>query len=281
MSPFVKSGIPDVNGNIGHRVFAVKICCTQTPGARPFVLLQLAPTPINGKAQRLAFGGLMATGSIGERILCALLLPRSGASDRDRDLGGATLLSSPTTTTSTTITNIGASVTKQNHQPLTVHVNQRWQLLITTPEVDEQSHKLWVLPSLWKRDWVCALLAPSTLSWVRLHCARQSAVHCALCAPDAERHQERREAAVEERKGLGGKARRRSQLCRKGNSPAQLCKKRFVEESHPVIRPLSVSFLFRTSGKEYHSQAGHCDGLKLSPRNDIKSDNMFKHIHIQ
>ena len=51
--PFVKSGIPDLNGNIGHRVFAVKICCTQTPGARPFVLLQLAPTPINGKAQRL------------------------------------------------------------------------------------------------------------------------------------------------------------------------------------------------------------------------------------
>ena len=201
-------------------------------------------------------GCLMATSSIGERILCALLLPRgSGASDRDRDLGGATLLSSPTTTTSTTITNIGASVTKQNHQPLTVHVNQRWQLLITTPEVDEQSHKLWVLPSLWKRDWVCALLAPSTLSWVRLHCARQSAVHCALCAPDVERHQERREAAVEERKGLAGKARRRSQLCRKSNSPAQLCKKRFVEESHPVIRPLSVSFLFRTSGKEYHSQA--------------------------
>ena len=184
-------GIPDLNGNIGHRVFAVKICCTQTPGARPFVLLQLAPTPINGKAQRLAFGRLMATESIGERILCALLLPRgSGASDRDRDLGGATLLSSPTTTTSTTTTNIGTSVTKQNHQPLTVHVNQRWQLLITTPEVDEQSHKLWVLPSLWKRDWVCALLAPSTLSWVRLHSART--VH-ALCAPDCARHQERRE----------------------------------------------------------------------------------------
>ena len=120
-------------------------------------------------------GGLVATSSIGERILCALLLPRgSGASDRDRDLGGATLLSSPTTTTSTTTTNIGASVTKQSHQPLTVHVNQRWQLLVITPEVDEQSHKLWVLPSLWKRDWVCALLAPSTLSWVRLHSARQT-----------------------------------------------------------------------------------------------------------
>ena len=66
-------------------------------------------------------GGLMATESIGERILCALLLPRSGASDRDRDLGGATLLSSPTTTS--TATNIGASVTKQSHQPLTVLVN--------------------------------------------------------------------------------------------------------------------------------------------------------------
>ena len=118
---FVKSGIPDLNGNIGHQVFAVKICCTQTPGARPFVLLQLAPTPINGKAQRLAFGGLMATSSFGERILCALLLPCGGASDRDRDLGGATLLSSPTTTS--TATNIGASVTKQSHQPLTVLVN--------------------------------------------------------------------------------------------------------------------------------------------------------------
>ena len=130
----------------------------------------------------------MATGeSFGERILCALLLPCGGASDRDRDLGGATLLSSPTTTSTATSTNIGASVTKQSHQPLTVHVNQRWQLLITTPEVDEQSHKLWILPSLWKRDWVCALLAPSTLSWVRLctvsatkpplctvHCARQT-----------------------------------------------------------------------------------------------------------
>ena len=53
IDPFVKSGIPDLNGNSGHQVFAVKICCTQTPGARPFVLLQLAPTPINGKAQRL------------------------------------------------------------------------------------------------------------------------------------------------------------------------------------------------------------------------------------
>ena len=107
---------------------------------------------------------------------------------------------------------------------------------------------------------------------------------CALCTVRARRRappRTEREAAVEERKGLGGKARRRSQLCRNSNSPAQLCKKRFVEESHPVIRPLSVSFLFRTSGKEYHSQAGHCDGLKLSPRNDIKSDNMFKHIHIQ
>lgn len=223
-------GVPDVNGNIGHQVFAVKICCTQTPGARPFVLLQLAPTPINGKAQRLAFGGLMATSSIGERILCALLLPRgSGASDRDRDLGGATLLSSPTTTTTiTTIaTNIGASVTKQSHQPLTVHVNQRWQLLITTPEVDEQSHKLWVLPSLWKRDWVCALLAPSTLSWVRLHCARQSAVHCALCAPDAERHQERREklpsrkekaseGKLDAARNCVGRATRRHNSARKG-----------------------------------------------------------------
>ena len=145
-------------------------------------------------------GGLMATESIGERILCALLLPSgSGASDRDRDLGGATLLSSPTTTS--TATNIGASVTKQSHQPLTVHVNQRWQLLITTPEVDEQSHKLWILPSLWKRDWVCALLAPSTLSWVRL-----CTVRARLCAPPRWE----REAAVEERKGLGGKARRRS-----------------------------------------------------------------------
>ena len=225
----------------------------------------------------------MATESIGERILCALLLPSgSGASDRDRDLGGATLLSSPTTTS--TSTNIGASVTKQSHQPLTVHVNQRWQLLITTPEVDEQSHKLWILPSLWKRDWVCALLAPSTLSWVRLCTVRATkpplcTVHCARQTVRGPRWE--REAAVEERKGLGGKARRRSQLCRKSNSPAQLCKKRFVEESHPVIRPLSVSFLFRTSGKEYHSQAGYCDGLKLSPRNDIKSDNMFKHIHIQ
>ena len=138
----------------------------------------------------------MATESIGERILCALLLPRgSGASDRDRDLGGATLLSSPTTTTSTA-TNIGASVTKQSHQPLTVHVNQRWQLLITTPEVDEQSHKLWILPSLWKRDWVCALLAPSTLSWVRLCTVRATkpplcTVHCARQTVRATKNGER------------------------------------------------------------------------------------------
>lgn len=168
-------------------------------------------------------GGLVATSSIGERILCALLLPRgSGASDRDRDLGGATLLSSPTT--STTTTNIGASVTKQSHQPLTVHVNQRWQLLITTPEVDEQSHKLWVLPSLWKRDWVCALLAPSTLSWVRLHSART--VH-ALCAPDCARHQERREklpsrkekasqGKLDAARNCVGRATRRHNSARKG-----------------------------------------------------------------
>ena len=155
--------------------------------------------------------------------------PGGGASDRDRDLGGATLLSSPTTISSTATTNIGASVTKQSHQPLTVHVNQRWQLLITTPEVDEQSHKLWVLPSLWKRDWVCALLAPSTLSWVRLCTVRATkpplcTVHCARqtvrATKNGEKLPSRKEKASEGKldaaRNCVGRATRRHNSARKG-----------------------------------------------------------------
>ena len=155
-------------------MFAVKICCTQTPGARPFVLLQLAPTPINGKAQRLVAWWL--DGHLEHRwenSLCTIAAPEWSQWPGSWPWWRHT------------------AFFPNNHQhchqywcighqtkPPAPHCScqcQRWQLLIITPEVDEQSHKLWILPSLWKRDWVCALLAPSTLSWVRfVHCARQT-----------------------------------------------------------------------------------------------------------
>ena len=74
-----------------------------------------------------------------------------------------------------------------------------------------------------------------------VHCARHQAttVHCALCtvhcARQTVRHQERREK-LPSRKEKASEGKLDAALCcRKGNSPAQLCKKRFVEESHPVM----------------------------------------------
>ena len=70
-----------------------------------------------------------------------------------------------------------------------------------------------------------------------VHCARHQAttVHCALCAPDCARHQERREKLPSRKEKASEGKLDAARYCRKGNSPAQLCKKRFVEESHHVM----------------------------------------------
>ena len=285
IDPFVKSGIPDLNSNIGHQVFAVKICCTQTPGARPFVLLQLAPTPINGKAQRLAFGGLMATESIGERILCALLLPCQVVVE---PVTGIVTLVAP-----------HCFLPQQPPAPPPPILVHRSPNKATSPSLfmSIKDGSCWSPHlRLTSRATSCGFSPPCGRGtgfarclllqhWAGCGCAlcAPPSHHCALCTVRARlcADQDGREKLPSRKEKASEGKLDAARYCRKSNSPAQLCKKRFVEESHPVIRPLSVSFLFRTSGKEYHSQAGYCDWLKLSPRNDIKSDNMFKHIHIQ